>query len=60
MSRGTEARTCTGKVGHPTRRQALAHLWSLVCRRGAAPGMLHTYRCPHCAAWHVGHVRRHR
>ena len=54
----TKARRCDGKHAHKTRKQALAHMWSLVYA-GAAKNQLDVYRCD-CGFFHVGHRMRYR
>ena len=45
---------CEGKVRHPDRDAALAHIFSLV-RKGKARGLMSPYKCRWCGAWHMGH-----
>lgn len=58
----SRARACTGKIRHPSRAEALAHIAGLV-RAGAADNAYEPYRCPPrrggCGGWHIGH-RTHR
>ncbi|MET9339228.1 hypothetical protein [Nonomuraea sp. NPDC003804] len=48
------ARMCGNKHRHPSRRQARAHLRSLV-GAGQRRELLNVYKCWFCDAWHVGH-----
>jgi len=52
----TRARRCVGKLGHPSAKVAMAHLWHLVVDLGAARCRLNVYRCKDCLRWHVGHT----
>ena len=51
----TKARACDGKVPYPTRERAESRRQQYI-DRGAAPGALNVYACPHGAHFHVGHV----
>lgn len=44
-----------GKIGHPTRHEALAHAAALRRKDGFFGGQ--AYHCP-CGLWHVGHRTR--
>jgi hypothetical protein len=57
MATRTKGNTCGSKRPHPDRAAAQAHVQRLV-RQGAAPGLMTTYRCRLCGAWHVGHRER--
>lgn len=51
--------SCTGKVGHASRDNALIAARKTV--RGSVVGdWMHAYRCPHCGKWHIGHPRNQR
>lgn len=44
--------SCTGKQRHDTQTEAVKHCISYLRRCG---GLMHTYKCRFCGAWHVGH-----
>ncbi len=56
----SRARSCTGKVAHASKEQALGHAIGLRRRLGALPRDSHAYRCRFCGSWHVGHRQRRR
>lgn len=50
------AASCARKVPWQTQALAEGHrLLVLAGGRNVIPERLHTYRCPECALWHVGH-----
>jgi hypothetical protein len=49
----TRARACDGKRRHRTRGAARAAVRNLTAR-GAR--RIAEYRCPHCGAYHIGHL----
>lgn len=51
-------RECEGKARYEHRDQAEARVRDL--QRGQLATRMHTYRCPHCGFWHVGHRPRRR
>ncbi len=50
------ARRCFPKEQHASRGAAEAQLRSLQTRDLAKNDTAHTYECPHCGTWHVGHT----
>jgi hypothetical protein len=44
---------CTGKHRHPDKQRANDHAYGL--RRKEGDYNLHSYKCPFCRFWHVGH-----
>lgn len=51
---------CHGKVRHPSREMAVAHVNGLRAAADEHPSRLarlEAYQCPTCHAWHVGHSK---
>lgn len=57
MTKSNKRFGCAGKLAHPTPVAARTHLQRLPAAGAAATTTLTTYRCRHCLAWHVGHLR---
>ncbi len=56
MSKLSAIRPCATKVAWATQALAEGHkLVILANGKAKDPSRLHTYRCPHCELWHVGH-----
>jgi hypothetical protein len=45
---------CTGKQRHADRQRANDHAYAL--RRKEHDYRLHSYKCPYCRFWHIGHA----
>lgn len=48
--RGQRRKACEGKVRHETKDAAASAL-----RKNFGRSSMHTYKCPHCGGFHVGH-----
>ena len=51
--------SCATKIQWPSRDLAEGHVLTILANRKTKdPSRLHTYRCPVCDWWHVGHSNR--
>lgn len=60
VSRGqrTQLRGCNRKLRYPDKYSADVEIAIIKDSRHArAPERLHSYRCPYCDGWHIGHAR---
>lgn len=57
MSDATYTRGCSGKIGLPSRRQAMGVVRVMRKRPDTLRGwLLQVYKCRHCGLHHVGHA----
>lgn len=52
------AQGCRGKVGHASRRRALAVVRAMRRQAVQDSAALDAYRCRECRLWHVGHASK--
>lgn len=48
----------SGKISHPSFHGAAKHAKEIAKQNRESFGELGIYKCPHCAAWHVGHKNK--
>jgi len=49
-------KACTGKIRHVDQTRAVGALLAMK-KGGMDTTGLHTYKCPFCSGWHLGHRR---